>query len=656
VVEIMSTTGNPGAPDDVVRVFVSYAREDRRWLDPDYRYSLIPFLMESLRRHRAVFWFDKELKPGDEFRRLIESEIDQSQIALLIVSQSFLNSEFIENREMPRIAERARLGKMIIVPVLVEPCDWSEYPFLADRQMVPSSPLIDYTESEPQWVKVRFQILDGLKAQLKRIREVQPAAVEPRKPEVREPDKPSRLELPKPEIEPVKAELPKPEIKQAKATEFLTSLEPKPAEADPAASSTTTARRSPAPRLAVNDAPRTLLLLFILNLFSWTMRSILAGAAGIVVEQLHIEFAQIQGLLSASLVSYAAAALLAGWLGNRWRRKPILIAGVVLSCLGALAMGSTVEYDLVSLFSALIWAGGAIFDVLALATISDLYSERDRCRAFAIFCLAIPLSSTLGSVGVRTVINISGWAVPFVLCAIPCLLAVGLYGWLGREPERGASDRIQPAPNRTTIRGLFANPAFLTATLGLTALNLAFYAIKSFTPIILLRVFDNSFGLNLAFTILYLFGATAGVAAGGWLGQRWLRKSDRALYILSFLSIALALPFYALFALGSGGAAVPELLVGAFLLFLPTAPLYAAAVNSVSAPVRATAIAIVLICAHVISGIFAPSIFAVVASRVGMTIALGAMLIFLVASGVILRIGARFVPPLGEDTGSTAPR
>jgi photosystem II stability/assembly factor-like uncharacterized protein len=167
----MNENAIPGAPDDVVRVFVSYAREDRRWLDPDYRYSLIPFLKESLRRHNVAFWFDKELQPGDEFKRHIETQIDQSQIALLIVSQSFLNSDFIEVREMPRIAERARLGQMIVVPVLVEPCDWSEYPFLADRQMVPSSPLIDYTESEPQWVKVRFQILDGLKAQLKRIRE-----------------------------------------------------------------------------------------------------------------------------------------------------------------------------------------------------------------------------------------------------------------------------------------------------------------------------------------------------------------------------------------------------------------------------------------------------------------------------------------------------
>src|SRR5579862_7860245 len=172
----MSTTSIV-TPEEPVHIFVSYAREDKRWLDEEHRYSLIPFLMESLRRHNVTFWFDTELKPGDEFKRHIEAKIDQSQIALLIVSQNFLNSGFIERHEMPRIAERAQQGKMIVVPVLVEPCDWSDYPFLADRQMVPSaSPLIDFTESESKWARVRFQILDGLKAQLKRIRETPQAA------------------------------------------------------------------------------------------------------------------------------------------------------------------------------------------------------------------------------------------------------------------------------------------------------------------------------------------------------------------------------------------------------------------------------------------------------------------------------------------------
>ncbi len=176
----MDSSMNAGAPDETTRVFVSYAREDKKWLDRDYRFNLIPFLTESLKRQNVVFWFDKDLKPGDEFRDHIEAEIDHSQIALLIVSQAFLNSEFIEKYEMARIENRARLGQMIIVPVLVEPCDWSEYPVLADRQMVPgSTPLIDFTESDPKWAKVKAEILDGLKTQIKRIRTVPPLSQSP---------------------------------------------------------------------------------------------------------------------------------------------------------------------------------------------------------------------------------------------------------------------------------------------------------------------------------------------------------------------------------------------------------------------------------------------------------------------------------------------
>jgi len=170
----MDSDINTGTSDELTRVFVSYAREDAKWLDRDYRFNLVPFLMESLKRQNVVFWFDKDLKPGDEFRRQIEAKIDQSQIALLIVSQAFLNSDFIERHEMSRIAERARLGQTIIVPLLVEPCDWSEYPILADRQMVPgSTPLIDYTESDSKWARVKAEILDGFKTQVKRIRAAQ---------------------------------------------------------------------------------------------------------------------------------------------------------------------------------------------------------------------------------------------------------------------------------------------------------------------------------------------------------------------------------------------------------------------------------------------------------------------------------------------------
>ena len=161
---------NAAASNELTHVFVSYAHEDKKWLERDYAYNLIPFLEDSLRRQGVVFWYDKGLIAGEEFKNRIDAEIDQAHIALLIVSQYFLNSEFIEAKEMPRIADRAKLGHIVIVPILVESCDWNEYEFLADRQMVPiSRPLIEFTDSDIRWSNVRKEILDGVKAQVKRI-------------------------------------------------------------------------------------------------------------------------------------------------------------------------------------------------------------------------------------------------------------------------------------------------------------------------------------------------------------------------------------------------------------------------------------------------------------------------------------------------------
>jgi photosystem II stability/assembly factor-like uncharacterized protein len=163
-------TGGPNDPK--VNIFVGYAHEDKRWFDQEYRFNLIPYLKESLRRDNTEFWYDKELMGGDEYKRRIDSEINKAQIALLMVSQHFLNSEFIETFELPRIAARAERKELVVIPVLVEPCAWHDYPFLADRQMVPSSsPLIHFTESEPKWADVRFEILDGLRRQVKRTRQ-----------------------------------------------------------------------------------------------------------------------------------------------------------------------------------------------------------------------------------------------------------------------------------------------------------------------------------------------------------------------------------------------------------------------------------------------------------------------------------------------------
>jgi hypothetical protein len=134
-----------------------------------------------------------------------------------------------------------------------------------------------------------------------------------------------------------------------------------------------------------------------------------------------------------------------------------------------------------------------------------------------------------------------------------------------------------------------------------------------------------------------------GTAIGGFIAQRWLRTNHRALYLLSFWSVALTLPFGILLFFGPGRWAIPALFAAEFFLFLNTA-----IVNSVSAPVRATAVSVNLFCIHFFGDTFSPQIIGKIADRSTLRIGLGATLIFLVISCAVLLVGSRFAPLLDE--------
>jgi hypothetical protein len=81
--------------------------------------------------------------------------------------------------------------------------------------------------------------------------------------------------------------------------------------------------------------------------------------------------------------------------------------------------------------------------------------------------------------------------------------------------------------------------------------------------------------------------------------------------------------------------------------------LNAAIVNSVSAPIRATAIACNLFCIHFFGDTFSPQIIGAISDRTkSLSLGLGATLVSLVVSCVILRMGARFAPPLEETAAA----
>ena len=93
------------------KVFVSYCKEDSGWLDKIKKFIVPKGLGES---EGLDLWDDSRIPPGSEWNDEIHNAIIQSQCSLLLVSQDFLNSEFIWKHEVPKLVELRAAGHIIL--------------------------------------------------------------------------------------------------------------------------------------------------------------------------------------------------------------------------------------------------------------------------------------------------------------------------------------------------------------------------------------------------------------------------------------------------------------------------------------------------------------------------------------------------------------
>ena len=160
-----------------IQIFVSYSHADKRWVDPKDTHTLIPWLQKILKSQNVTLWHDSHqdigLQPGDRFSEEIERQIDRSQAALLLISWDFLYSDFIRDIELPRILDREQWQEMIVIPILLSPCRWQDFPRIANHHMLPGEvkPLVDFTDSDSEWEHARDEILQAILNRIRQLRE-----------------------------------------------------------------------------------------------------------------------------------------------------------------------------------------------------------------------------------------------------------------------------------------------------------------------------------------------------------------------------------------------------------------------------------------------------------------------------------------------------
>ncbi len=124
-----------------LKVFISYAHKDE-----EYKNELMTMLAGLERRGVLDIWQDREIEEGDEWLKEIEKAMNECELALLFISPNFINSRFIQGKEVPRLLQRRKDEGLHVVPIILDHCLWESEPVLSDLQAMPrdAKPIITF--------------------------------------------------------------------------------------------------------------------------------------------------------------------------------------------------------------------------------------------------------------------------------------------------------------------------------------------------------------------------------------------------------------------------------------------------------------------------------------------------------------------------------
>ena len=196
--------------------------------------------------------------------------------------------------------------------------------------------------------------------------------------------------------------------------------------------------------------------IWALLIYAWVGNYLIRMALGAllppIMQELALSYAEAGFLSTAFFYAYMAMQFPAGVLGDRFGRKRILITGLVLGALAAVATGFAGSF--VALFLARLLIGisqGFLFSndrVIIAATTPKGKMALGQGISFS----GAGLGTTLGLLLAGALGVIVPWRSVFILFALPPLLAAVLIGRLVPEPPRHAGVADPAWPFRRVLR------------------------------------------------------------------------------------------------------------------------------------------------------------------------------------------------------------
>ncbi len=115
-------------------VFICYNRKDEKEKD-----KLVTHLGVLRHANQIELWTDESITPGAYRQQEFDRAINQSKVAVLLVTANFLTSDFIVNNIVPQLLERRKRESLIIFPVIAKACAWKRADWLTRMNVRPKN-------------------------------------------------------------------------------------------------------------------------------------------------------------------------------------------------------------------------------------------------------------------------------------------------------------------------------------------------------------------------------------------------------------------------------------------------------------------------------------------------------------------------------------
>ncbi len=246
---------------------------------------------------------------------------------------------------------------------------------------------------------------------------------------------------------------------------------------------------------------------------------------------------------------YALLSPVAGYIADRFSRRWVIAASLFTWSATTWLTGHVSTFHELVASRALMGISEAFYIPAALALVTDYHLGTTRSRAVGLHQVGIYAGLILGGfAGHVADAPDFGWRWAFTTCGIIGVVYAVPLLFVLRDPPRAADAPASTSPS-AALSELLGNRNFILLVLYFTLPAIAGWVVKDWMPDILKEKFHLGQGRAGVVAMFVHPASILGVVLGGFLADRWMRRSQRGRIYVSAIGMVLFLP--ALFAVGN---------------------------------------------------------------------------------------------------------